>query len=86
MRAARSDEELDRRIYAMGDFGRIMNVAKRRVAFRNLFDINSSCQQARNGLVCYSPVPRSTGSSIHVMSWTSETSSLATSCFLTDAA
>ncbi|KAF4607757.1 hypothetical protein EYR40_000092 [Pleurotus pulmonarius] len=29
MRAARSDEELDRRIYAMGDFGRIMNVAKR---------------------------------------------------------
>ncbi|KAF9494277.1 RdRP-domain-containing protein [Pleurotus eryngii] len=36
MRAARSDEELDRRIYAMGDFGRIMNLAKRRVAF-NLF-------------------------------------------------
>ncbi|KAF9057077.1 RNA-directed RNA polymerase [Panaeolus papilionaceus] len=29
LREATSDEELDRRIYPMGDFGRIMNVAKR---------------------------------------------------------
>lgn len=30
MRQANSDEELDARIYALGDFGSIMNVAKRR--------------------------------------------------------
>lgn len=29
MRQASSDEELDGRIYQLGDFGRIMNVAKR---------------------------------------------------------
>ena len=29
MREARSDAELDERIYSMGDFGKIMNAAKR---------------------------------------------------------
>jgi hypothetical protein len=29
VREANTDEELDQRIYAMGDFGKIMNAAKR---------------------------------------------------------
>ena len=30
MREAKTDKELDDRIYALGDYGKIMNIAKRR--------------------------------------------------------
>lgn len=53
VRQANSDEELDQRIYALGDFGKIMSAAKRRlvVSISQSKKVLDRCQTYRSSLL-----------------------------------
>lgn len=81
LREAQRDEDLDERIYAMGDFGKIMNVAKREytcIYLANVQPLNTL--QAPNALDCSSLRRRLTGSSTHSILPTFLTFELAMNC------
>jgi len=69
MRAADSDAELDRRIYALGEFEKIINIAKRLLIKYLKLRLSLVFMQELRGLACCFPVPPLTSRSTRDRRW-----------------